>query len=195
MGGKVISVSCWNQADHVAYTFRKANGIQLEELLKITNSFGEIDKAKALELGYECLPGEAWIEQDVDILLPAAIESQITVENVDRINPRVRLIAEGASGPINPGAEAVLDGRKILVIPDMLATAGGAICSYFEQVQSNMNYYWRRDEVLGKIDAQMTSAYMDISNFALRENLPLRDAAYVIAVERVANACRDRGWI
>jgi len=195
MGGKVISVSCWNQADHVAYTFRKADGIHLEELLKITNSFGEIDKAKALELGYECLPGEAWIEQDVDILLPAAIESQITVENVDRISPRVRLIAEGASGPINPGAEAVLAGRKILVIPDMLATAGGAICSYFEQVQSNMNYYWRRDEVLGKIDAQMTSAYMDISNFALRKNLPLRDAAYVIAVERVANACQDRGWI
>jgi glutamate dehydrogenase len=195
MGGKILCISCWSQADQTSYTFRKKEGINFSELQAITNPFGEIDKTKALELGYECLPGESWIEQDVNILVPAAIESQITSANVNKINPRVRLIAEGANGPINPDAEAFLDERKILVIPDMLANAGGAICSYFEQVQSNMNYYWRKDEVLGKLDTQITSAYIDVSDFARKNKIRLRDGAYMIAVERVAQACQERGWI
>jgi glutamate dehydrogenase (NAD(P)+) len=81
------------------------------------------------------------------------------------------------------------------VIPDLLANAGGVTSGYFEQVQGNMNYYWQRDEVLGKLDVQLTSAYIDISNFARKENLTLRDAAYVMAVERVARACQERGWV
>ena len=81
------------------------------------------------------------------------------------------------------------------MIPDLLANAGGVTSGYFEQVQRNMNYYWQRDEVLGKLDVQMTTAYIDISNFAKKENLSLRDAAYVMAVERVARACQERGWV
>jgi glutamate dehydrogenase len=195
MGGKVLCVSCWNYSDHTSYAFRKKEGINMGELLAITNPFGEIDKNKAVDLGYECLPGEAWIEQEVDILIPAAIESQILITNVDKIHSRVRLIAEGANGPTNPDAESILAQRNIKVIPDMLANAGGAICSYFEQVQSNMNYYWRKDEVLGKLDTQITSAYIDVSDFALKNKFVLRDAAYMIAVDRVAQACQERGWI
>ena len=195
MGGAAICVSCWNQEDHTSYAFRKKNGIDLDELLSITNLFGEIDKTKALEMGYKCLPGEAWIEQEVDILVPAAIGNQITPENVDNINSRVKIIAEGANHPTNPDADETINERDILVIPDLLANAGGVTSGYFEQVQGNMNYYWQRDEVLGKLDVQMTSAYIDISNFAKKEGLSLRDAAYVMAVERVARACQERGWV
>jgi glutamate dehydrogenase (NAD(P)+) len=81
------------------------------------------------------------------------------------------------------------------MIPDLLANAGGVTCSYFEQVQSNSNYFWEKDEVLGKLDVQMTSAFISISEFAKSKNLYMRDAAYVISVNRVAQACSDRGWV
>jgi glutamate dehydrogenase len=194
MGGTVLSVSSWNQADQTAYTFRKKEGIHPEELIAITNLFGEINKAKALELGYECLPGDAWIEQDVDILVPTALENQVSAENVEKISRKVSIIAEGADGSINPNAEQLLDQRGIKVIPDILANAGGVTCSYYEQVQSNMNYYWKRDEVLGKLDVHLTSTYVDISNIALSRKISLRDAAYLVAVDKVAQACQERGW-
>jgi glutamate dehydrogenase (NAD(P)+) len=194
MGGVTTCVSCWNQADQTAYAFRKKPGIDLDELLAITNPFGEINKAKAIEMGYECLPGEAWIEQDVDILVPAALENQITAQNAGRISPNVKIIAEGADGPTNPEVDALLGQRGIRVIPDILANSGGATCSYFEQVQSNMNYYWKRDEVLGKLDIHMTSACIDVSEISRSRKVSLRDAAYIIAVDRVARACQERGW-
>lgn len=195
MGGVVTCVSCWDQTARTAYAYTKKQGISLDELLPITNLFGEINKDKALELGYKCLPGEAWLDQEVDILVPAALENQITARDVDRINARVRIIAEGANGPTHPAADTILIARGILVIPDMLAIAGGSICSYFEQVQSNMNYYWKRDEVLGKLDVHMTSAYLDLSDFARSRKMHLRNAAYLVAVERVVQACQERGWV
>ncbi len=194
MGGKVICVASWNQEAHTAHSYRNLKGLDLEALLAITNSYGEINKEKARDLGCEVLPGDAWLEQDADILVPAALENQISHENVEKISNRVRIIAEGAHGPMNPDAEKTISDRKIFIIPDVLANAGGVICSYFEQVQSNMNYYWRKDEVFGKLDSQMTSAYYDVSSFAEKQNFSLRDAAYVIAVDRVARACQDRGW-
>jgi glutamate dehydrogenase len=164
-------------------------------LLTITNPFGEINKSKAIEMGYECLPGDAWIEQRVDILAPTALENQITLENAGEISTQVKIIAEGADGAINPQAEQLLIQRGIKVIPDILANAGGVTCSYFEQVQSNMNYYWKRDEVLGKLDVHLSSIYIDLSNFAISRRVPLRDAVYLIAVDRVARACQERGWV
>ena len=195
LGGKVVSVACWDQADQCSYTYRKLDGINLEQLLSITDRFGGINQAKAKELGYEILPGDAWIEQDVTILIPAAMENQITGENVSKIGPNVRVIAEGANGPTTPEADVKIRERNIWVIPDFLANAGGVTCSYFEQVQSNMNYFWEKDEVLGKLDQKMTAAYYAVSDLARREKLYMRDAAYAIAIGRVAKACRDRGWV
>ena len=195
LGGKVVCVSSWDQDDQTSYAFRKKDGVSLEELWKITDKFGGIDKKKAEGLGYEVLPGDAWIEQDVDILLPSAIENQITVENVDKISKRVKIIAEGANGPTTPDADKVIHERGIFMIPDFLANAGGVTCSYFEQVQSNMNYFWEKDEVLGKLDVKMTAAYLAVSELARKRNLYMRDAAYVISVSRVAQACKDRGWV
>jgi glutamate dehydrogenase len=164
-------------------------------LLAITDRFGGIDKNKAKKQGFEVLPGGAWLEQDVDILLPAALENQITGENVRQIQPKVRVVAEGANGPTAPEADAILKERGIFTIPDFLANAGGVTCSYFEQVQSNMNFFWEKEEVLSKLDVKMTSAFHAVLALAKKNKLYMRDAAYVIAISRVAQACKDRGWV
>jgi len=195
MGGKVVCVSCWDQKENQANVFYKKDGIDLEDLLKITDPFGGIEKDKARDIGYEILPGDAWIEQEVDILIPSALENQITTDTVDKIKKSVKLIAEGANGPTTPAADKILKERGVFVIPDFLANAGGVTCSYFEQVQSNQNYYWSKDEVFGKLDVKMTSAFISVSEFAQKRKLYMRDAAYMIAISRVAQACRDRGWV
>lgn len=195
IGGKVNCVSCWDQTARTTFSYRRESGVDLAQLRSITDRFGGIDRKKAGDAGYEVLPGEAWIEQDVEILIPAAIENQITAETVKRIRPSVVLVAEGANGPTTPEADKVLAERGIYVIPDFLANAGGVTCSYFEQVQSNMNYFWERDEVLGKLDLKMTAAYLAVSDLARKRKLYTRDAAYYIAISRVAQACRDRGWV
>jgi len=195
LGGKVIAVSCWDQEDQVSYTFVKKEGVDLRVLREITDKFGGIDKDKAKNIGYDILPGDAWIEQDVDILLPCALENQVTAETAKKINKRVKIIAEGANGPTTPEADAIIKEKGIFMIPDFLANAGGVTCSYFEQVQCNMNYYWEKEEVLSKLDLQMTSAFLAVSELARKKKLYMRDAAYVIAIDRVAHACKSRGWV
>jgi glutamate dehydrogenase (NAD(P)+) len=195
MGGIVTSVSSWDASDNKAYTFRKASGVDPKSLVPLTDRVGSIDKDRALDLGYELLPGSAWIEQDVDVLIPAALENQITAANVSRIHGRVRVVAEAANGPLTMDASQALEDRGVLVIPDILTNAGGVTCSYFEQVQGNSNYYWSSDEVFQKLDSWMTGAFQSVYQRAEDEEVSLRDAAYLIAVDRVARACRERGWV
>jgi glutamate dehydrogenase len=195
LGGKIIAISCWNNKDKKAYTFRKADGLDVDALESITDSFGSIDTDKARDLGCEILPGDVWIEQDVDILIPAALENQITAENAPRISRQVKVIAEGANGPTTSDADRIINERGIFVTPDFLSNAGGVTCSYFEQVQSNMNYFWEKDEVMQKLDTKMTSAFRSVYDLAVNQNLKTRDAAYVIAVNRVAEAVKSRGWV
>ena len=195
LGGRVVCVSCWDQHENASYTYRRLKGVDLTELRGISDRFGGIDKVKAAALGYDVLPGDAWIQQDVDILLPCAMENQVNGETVKKISKKVRLMAEGANGPTTPEADAYFRDRGIFVIPDFLANAGGVTCSYFEQVQCNMNYFWDKDEVLSKLDQKMTSAFVSTSELARTRKLYMRDAAYVIAINRVASACHDRGWV
>jgi len=195
MGGTPICVSSWNQEEQTAYSFRKKDGFNLKELLSVTDHFGEIDKKKVQDLGFEVLPGDAWLEQDVDLLVPAALENQITGDNANKISKKTKIIAEGANGPTTPDADKIIKEKEIWVIPDFLANAGGVTCSYFEQVQSNANYYWTKEETLGKLDLKMTNAYVDVSKFAKTNKLFMRDAAYMISVDRVAKACKTRGWV
>lgn len=195
LGGTVTCVACWNQADQAAYSFKKSDGVDLRALRGITDRFGGIDKQKALELGYEVLPADAWIAEPVDILIPAALENQLTPDTVAKIQPCVKLVAEGANGPTTTEADEVLAARGVYVIPDFLANAGGVTCSYFEQVQSNTNYFWEKDEVLAKLDVKMTAAFHAVHELSQKRKLPMRDAAYLIAINRVAEACRDRGWV
>ncbi len=194
-GGKAVCVSCWDQEDQKAYTFLKKDGINLPELLKITDKFGGINKDKAKELGYEVLPGEDWIKQEVDILVPCALENQVNAETVKLISDKVKIVAEGANGPTTPEADEELEKRGIFNIPDFLANAGGVTCSYFEQVQCNMNYFWPKGEVLDRLDSVMTKAFHAVYELSAKKKVYMRDAAYMIAIARVAEACKLRGWV
>ena len=140
------------------------------------------------------LPGEKWIEQEVDILIPGALENQINADNVARISPRVKIVAEGANGPTSPEADTLLHQRGVFMIPDLLANAGGVTCSYFEQVQCNTNFFWPKDEVLSRLDQKMTTAFHAVADLAEETGEFMRDAAYMIAIQRVATACHLRGW-
>jgi glutamate dehydrogenase (NAD(P)+) len=195
IGGSVTCVSSWNPEAGSAVAYRKGEGIDLEELRSACDRLGNIDPKKARDLGYEILDGEAWLSQEVEILIPAALEHQITADNAEAISDRVRIVAEGANGPTTPGAETRIIERGIFMIPDILANAGGVTCSYFEQVQSNMNYYWPLSEVLSKLDRTLTAAFIAVSELAHSKSLSMRDAALVIAIDRVATQCRERGWL
>ncbi len=195
LGGRVVAVASWDQQAGTAHVFRKEPRVDADELAAISDRFGGIDAAQARTRGYEVLPGDTWLEQPVDILIPAALENALTADSAGRMHDRVRVIAEGANGPTTPEADAIIQSRGIFLIPDFLANAWGVTCSYFEQVQSNMNYYWDKDEVLGKLDVKMTAAFHAVSELASIRHLSMRDAAYVIAVNRVAKACHDRGWV
>jgi glutamate dehydrogenase (NAD(P)+) len=193
--GKIISVACWDNEDQTAYTFTKESGIDPDFLQKITDEYGTIDKDAAVRARYTVEDGDAWLTKDVDVLIPAATQKVITGENVAQISERVKLIAEGANGPTTPEADAVLDERGIFVIPDFLCNAGGVTCSYFEQVQNDMNYYWTRNEVLADLDVKLTRAFHGVLETALEHDLYMRDAAYWIAIRRVVDAMRRRGWV
>ncbi|NLO18849.1 MAG: Glu/Leu/Phe/Val dehydrogenase [Ignavibacteria bacterium] len=194
-GGTIKAISSWDNNAKTAYTYLKKDGINVEELLGITDRFGQIDTDKAKDLGYEILPGSAWIEQDVDIIIPAALANQINADTAPRISPAVKMLAEGANGPTTPEADEIIKSKGLWVIPDFLANAGGVTCSYFEQVQCNMNFFWEKDEVLTKLDAKMTNAYKAVSDLARSKKLYPRDAAYHISIQRVADACKKRGWV
>jgi len=195
LGGRIIAVSCWNQADKKAYTFKKADGCDIPQLVGIKDQYGSIDKDKAIGLGYEILPGDAWLSQDVDILMPCALENQITPAVFPDISQKVKIIVEGANGPTTPDCDPLIQKRGITMLPDFLANAGGVTCSYFEQVQCNMNYFWGKEEVLEKLEYAMTKAFRAVYELAKERDVYMRDAAYIIAINRVAEAVKLRGWV
>jgi len=195
LGGKVVSISCYNQADKAAYTFRKKAGCDVEELVGIKDQFGGIDVAKAKSKGYEVLPAEAWLSEAVDILIPAALENQITPAVFPSVSKKVRVICEGANGPTTPDCDPLIEKRGIAMLPDFLTNAGGVTCSYFEQVQCNMNYFWPLDEVLEKLNFAMSKAFRAVYELSKERKAYMRDAAYMIAINRVSDAIKKRGWI
>ena len=195
LGGKTVCVSCWDQGDQTSYSFVRESGIDLNELRGLADRFGGIDKEKAKAAGYEVTDGAAWIEQDVDILLPCALENQVNADTAAKISDKVKFIAEGANGPTTPDADEILSQKGVFVIPDFLCNAGGVTCSYFEQVQCNMNYFWPKEEVLERLDSIMTKAFHGVADLAEAQGVHMRDAAYMIAIQRVAEACRMRGRV
>ncbi|MBA3783814.1 Glu/Leu/Phe/Val dehydrogenase [Nocardioides sp. InS609-2] len=128
---------------------------------------------------------------DVDLLVPAAIEGVVHAGNAEQV--RAQVIVEGANGPTTPEADTILQSRGRLVVPDILANAGGVIVSYFEWVQANQAYWWSADEVEARLADRMTTAWDRVTEHAARLDLPLRTAATCLAVERVAQAHLLRG--
>jgi glutamate dehydrogenase (NAD(P)+) len=199
-GGKITAIACWDHHDKKAYTYASDKGIDAKHLMlqspdRITDKFGTIDKEKAKALGWERLDGDAWISQNVDVLMPCAQENMIREDNVKDISDSVKVIGEGANGPTTPEADEIIRKRGIYLIPDFLANSGGVTCSYFEQVQNNMNYYWPKEEVLEKLDRQLTNAFHGVAELAEERDVYTRDAAYMIAIERVSKAVKLRGWV
>ncbi|MDD3125442.1 MAG: Glu/Leu/Phe/Val dehydrogenase [Candidatus Kapabacteria bacterium] len=195
LGGTAVCVSSWDNVDKKSYTFFKQSGCNFAELKAMVDKFGTINKDKAKAAGYQILPGEDWIAQDVDIIIPAAKENEVTGETAKRIKPCVKFLVEAANGPTTPEADEIIKKNGMFMVPDFLANAGGVTCSYFEEVQCNQNYFWPREEVLEKLDSKMTDAYHAVSNKAKEKNVYMRDAAYMIAIEKVATASKLRGWI
>jgi glutamate dehydrogenase len=193
--GKVACVSYWDRADRTSYTVSHKDGIDAKFLQSITDQYGSIDKEKARQAGYVIEDGNAWIEKEVDVLIPAALEGQINAETVQKVNKRVRIIAEGANGPTTPEADEFLKSKNIFVIPDFLCNAGGVTVSYFEGVQNDMNYYWTKEEALSRLDTKMTQAFASVYEMSEKQKVFTRDAAYMVAIGRVVKAMELRGWI
>ena len=193
--GTVLAISYWDRDDRRSYTVSKKDGIDPRFLQGITDQYGAVDKEKARSASYEIEEGNAWISKDVDVLIPAAIEGQINAETVELISKKVLIIAEGANGPTTLAADESLKERGVFIIPDFLCNAGGVTVSYFESVQNDMNFYWEKDEVLEKLDAKMTNAFTRVYNLFEKEKIFMRDAAYMVAINRVVKAMQLRGWI
>lgn len=130
---------------------------------------------------------------DVDILVPAALENQITVANAG--NVRAKIVAEAANGPTTPEASRILTEKGILTIPDILCNAGGVTVSYFEWVQNIQNYYWTEDEVNGKLEQMMVKAFNAVYAMHEKHQVAMRRAAYMVAIKRLSDAMSARGWI
>ena len=194
LGGKVACVSCWDREDKKSYTYSHKDGIDPRFLLTIIDQYGTIDKRKAQDKGYVIEDGDAWIAKEVDVLIPAAIEGQVNAETVKKISKRVKLVAEGANGPVTPEADEYFKANNIFDIPDFLCNAGGVTCSYFESVQNDMNYYWTKQEVLEKLDTKMTQAFHAVLDMSQEHKVYMRDAAYMVAIDRVVKAMKLRGW-
>ena len=197
-GGKVIAMSCWDANDKKAYTYSCEDGIKPEDLFApgTLDKFGTINPKKAQSFGWKQEDGDAWLKKPVTVLIPAALGSAVHADNVNEIDfNKVKIYAEAANTPTTPAADKVIKEKNIYLIPDFLCNAGGVTVSYFEQVQNNMNYYWPKDEVLEKLEKIMTDAFNDVADLAEKEKLYPRDAAYIIAVRRVALAVEGRGWV
>ncbi len=141
----------------------------------------------------EPISNEELLEMDVEVLFPSALENVITDANADRV--KCRISCELANGPTTPEADNILHGNNVFVLPDFLANAGGVTVSYFEQVQNTYNYYWSGKVVNDRLDEKMTKAFHAVYEMMKREKVNMRQAAYLIAVARVAEACKLRGWV
>jgi glutamate dehydrogenase len=194
LGGKVLCVSCWDHEDKKSYTFARKAGIDPKFLQGITDVYGTVDKQKAKQAGYAIEDGDDWLAEEVDLLIPSALEGQITGKNAGLIHKKVRLVAEGANGPTMPEADEVLKSHDVFVIPDFLCNAGGVTVSYFESVQNDMNFYWTHEEVLSRLDEKMTSAFRSVLDMSLEKKVFMRDAAYMVAIDSVVKAMQFRGW-
>jgi glutamate dehydrogenase (NAD(P)+) len=143
--------------------------------------------------GADPITNEQLLEMEVTVLFPAALENVITDSNAPRI--KCRISCELANGPTTPDADRILHDNNVFVIPDFLANAGGVTVSYFEQVQNAYNFYWPLEEVHRRLDEKMTRAFQGVHQMYQREKVHMRQAAYLVSVARVAEACKLRGWV
>ncbi|MFS0601772.1 Glu/Leu/Phe/Val family dehydrogenase [Peribacillus frigoritolerans] len=181
-GAKVIGISDAYGALH------DPEGLDIDYLLDRRDSFGTVTK-----LFKSTISNKELLELECDILVPAAIENQITEENAADI--KASIVVEAANGPTTIEATQILTDRGILLVPDVLASAGGVTVSYFEWVQNNQGYYWSEEEVDEKLEKILIKSFNNIYELAQSRRVDMRLAAYMIGVRKMAEASRFRGWI
>lgn len=185
-GSKVVAVSDSRGGVYCA------DGLDYDTTLAWKNERGTVATYKCCDACQQ-VSNEALLELDVDILIPAALENQITKENAG--NVKAKIVAELANGPTTPEADDILFKNGIYVIPDFLCNAGGVTVSYFEQVQNAYDYYWDIDEVRTRLDKKMTAAFHAVHETAKKYGVNNRMGAYIVSVARVAEAMKLRGWV
>lgn len=181
-GAKIIGIS---DAYGALYD---ENGLDIEYLLDRRDSFGTVTK-----LFKNTISNKELLELDCDILVPAAIENQITATNANNI--KAKIVVEAANGPTTIEATRILTDREILIVPDVLASAGGVTVSYFEWVQNNQGYYWTEKEVWKKLEEVMVGAFNNVYNTSVSRKVDMRLAAYMVGARKMAEASRFRGWV
>ncbi|MGF3103478.1 Glu/Leu/Phe/Val family dehydrogenase [Rossellomorea sp. DUT-2] len=181
-GAKVIGISDAYGGLH------DKDGLDIDYLLDRRDSFGTVTK-----LFNNTITNEELLELDCDILVPAAIENQITEKNAHNI--RASIVVEAANGPTTLEATKILTERGILLVPDVLASSGGVTVSYFEWVQNNQGYYWSEEEVEEKLEKILVSSFNNVYETSQSRRVDMRLAAYMVGVRKMAEACRFRGWI
>ena len=178
-GAKVVAVS------DIPWGYKNKEGLDIDALYELKKQ----DKAE--EFDEEKLDPQEILFEDVDVLIPAAIGGVVTGQNADKI--KARAILEMANAPVDPEAEEPLKEKGVIIIPDILANAGGVVVSYFEWVQNFSNDYWEKEQVYKKLEERIVPEYKKIRDFANEYNLSLRDASYILAAKRIIRAEKMRG--
>jgi glutamate dehydrogenase (NAD(P)+) len=181
LGAKIVAVTDWKGGVH------NSKGLDIPKLIEWTAQH----KTVAGFPGAEPLAADKIFELDVDICVPAALENQITADNVGKIKAKV--VVEGANGPTTPEAHEQLHKRGVFVIPDILANAGGVTTSYFEWVQDRHGYFWDEADVNAKLEKKMEDAFTMVLQTSLKYKCDMRTAAYIVAIGRVAVVTKLRG--
>lgn len=182
LGAKVIGIG------DVLGGIYDENGLDIPYLLDSRDSFGIVSNQFSNSISNQEL-----LEKECDILIPAAISGVINKHNASKIN--CQIVIEAANGPTTKEALGILDEREILVVPDILANAGGVVVSYFEWCQNNQGYYWTEEEVDTRLKEKMTQSYANVYNTAEKYNVNMKTAAYIEGIQKLAEASRLRGWL
>jgi glutamate dehydrogenase (NAD(P)+) len=177
----VIAVTDWKGGVH------NDNGLDVKKLLEFVAEHKSVDGFP----GGERITNEQMFKLDVDVLIPAALENQITIDNAAGI--KARIVVEGANGPTTPEAHAHLHKRGVFVVPDILANGGGVTASYFEWVQDRYGYFWTESEVNSRLESKVCEAFDAVLQTSLKYGVDMRTAAYIVAIHRVATVTRMRG--
>jgi glutamate dehydrogenase (NAD(P)+) len=181
IGAKIVAVTDWKGG------VSNPAGLDIEKMLEYSKQHKTIDGFP----GGEPMDNDQLFSLDVDVLVPAALENQITEDNASVI--KAKIVAEGANGPTTPEAHRQLHERGVFVIPDILANAGGVTTSYFEWVQDRHGYFWEEHEVNQRLEAKMMEAFHDVLQTSIKYKTDLRTAAYIVAISRVATVTKMRG--
>jgi glutamate dehydrogenase (NAD(P)+) len=180
-GAKIIAVTDWKSGVY------NANGLDIDKLIAYNQEHRTVDKFPDAEV----ITNQDLFKLDVEVLIPAALEEQITAANMRDI--KAKLIIEGANGPTTPEAHKYLHERGVFIVPDILANAGGVTVSYFEWVQDRYGYFWEEHEVNYRLEAKMVQAFKEVLQTAQKFNVDMRVAAYIVAINRVATVTKMRG--